>query len=60
MYVNAAAYQSVHVFEIAGPGDFSLIQRYDYVDFPQGATSSMGISVSDPLYRQISSGSWFL
>lgn len=45
VYVNAPAYQSVHAFEISGPGKFKLIQRYDLCGV-DGINLTKGFAVS--------------
>ena len=49
MYVNAPAYNSVHTFEIQGPGQFSLVQRYGVSDMSGDVVPSGGFVVSRPL-----------
>jgi hypothetical protein len=46
MYVDAPAYHSVHVFEITGPGELALKQRYHVADMPRGTVTTAGFSVS--------------
>ena len=46
MFVDAPAYHSVHVFEISGPGNFALKQRYGGADLPQDIVETAGFSVS--------------
>lgn len=47
MYVNAPAYHSVHLFEISGPGDFQLRQRFGLANMPEGLVKTAGFAVSD-------------
>lgn len=47
MYVNAAAYGSVHAFAITGRGDFSLYQRFsleDMLGMQTDATKTLAVS----------------
>jgi hypothetical protein len=45
MYVNAAAYHSIHTYSITGPGEFQLIQRFGPNDLGSEVVVTDGFAV---------------
>jgi len=45
LYVNAVAYESVHVYKIWGQGKFELVQRYNVKDMSPDVVPTKGFVV---------------